>query len=270
MSNSRDSRPVFRVILAAILLPLLLLGDNFRLYLNDGTWHQVSEYKLEQDRVRYYSIERSDWEEIPTNLVDLKKTEAERKAVLDTVKKSAAADDAEEKFEREQARVLSLIPMNAGVYYLDGEKVLTVKQAESKIVTNKKRSILKAMSPVPLIAGKATIELDGERSAFVIREERPTFWFRLSAYERFGIVRCQPNPKKDARVVEKWSIVPVSNEVAADRDNIEIFRQLVGIELYKIWPQATLTPGEYTVIQFTEGERNTQIWDFRIEKLEAK
>jgi hypothetical protein len=257
---------MLRLILAASLLPLLLLGDNFRLYLLDGTWHQVSEYKLEADRVRYYSVERSDWEEIPASLVDLKKTEAERHVVIESAKKSAAADDAEEKFEREQARLLSLIPMNAGVYYLDGEKVLTIKQAESTIVTNKKRSILKAISPVPLIAGKATIELDGEHSAFVVRESRPTFWFRLSAYERFGILRCQP--KKDVRVVEKWNIMPITKEVATERESLEIFRQQVGNDLYKIWPQEPLTPGEYAVIQFTEGEGNTQIWDFRVEKPE--
>lgn len=252
-----------RLILAVALLPLLLLADNFRLYLKDGTWHQVTEYKAEADRIRYYSVERSEWEEIPASLVDLKKTEAERHVVIETAKKEAAADDAEEKFERDQARLLSLIPMNAGVYYLDGEKVQTLKQAESSIVSSKKRSVLKAMSPVPLVAGKATIEIEGEHSAFTVRESRPVFWFRLSAYERFGIARCQA--KKDARVVEKWNIMPVSNEVTTDRENIEIFRQQVGNELYKIWPQTDLTPGEYAVIQFTEGERNTQIWDFRVE-----
>ena len=268
MGNRRCSRTLLGLILAFGLLPLLLLGDNFRLYLMDGTWHQVSEYKVEADRVSYYSVERSDWEEIPASLVDLKKTEAERHVVLETVKKSAAADDAEEKFEREQARLLSLIPTSAGVYYLEGEKVLTVKQAESKIVTSKKRSILKAMSPVPIIAGKATIELDGEHSAFVIQDSRPTFWFHLSAYERFGIIRCQP--KKDVRVVEKWNILPVTNEVAFERENLEIFRQQVGNELYKIWPQEPLTPGEYAVIEYAEGERNTQIWDFRVEKPDSK
>jgi hypothetical protein len=257
---------MLRLILAAILLPLLLLGDNFRLYLTDGTWHQVSEYKLEEDRVRYYSIERSDWEEIPASLVDLKKTESERHVVFETAKKAAAADDAEEKFEREQARILSLIPMNPGVYYLDAEKVLTLKPAESKIVTSKKRAVLKAMAPLPLVAGKATIELDGEHSAFVVRDNRPTFWFRLSTSERFGILRCRP--KKDVRIVEKWNILPITNEVASDRETLEIFRQQVGNELYKIWPQEPLTPGEYAVIQFAEGERGIQLWDFRVEKPE--
>jgi len=81
-------------------------------------------------------------------------------------------------------------------------------------------------------------------------------------------VRCQP--KKDVRVVEKWNIMPVTNEVAFERENLEIFRQQVGNELYKIWPQEPLTPGEYAVIEYAEGERNTQIWDFRVEKPDPK
>ena len=257
---------MLRLPLAFLLLPLLLLGDNFRLYMTDGTWHQVSEYKVEQDRVRFYSVERSEWEEMPLNLVDLKKTEAERGAVLEAAKKSAAADDAEEKFEREQARIISLIPMNPGVYYLDGEKLLTVKQAESKIVTDKKRSVLKAISHDPLVAGKSTIDLDGEHSASALRDDRPPFCFRFSDSERIGIVRCLP--KKESRIVEKWNIIPVTKEVVAERQEVEIFRQQVGNDLYKIWPQKPLTPGEYAVIQYTEGSGNTQIWDFRVEKAE--
>jgi hypothetical protein len=263
LCSTVGARSMPRLLLAALLLPLLLFGENFRLYLTDGTWHQVSEYKVEQDRVRYYSVERSEWEELPLTLVDLKKTESERGAAVAEAKKNAAADDAEEKFEREQAHIISLVPMNPGTYFLNGEKLETLKRAESKIVNNKRRSVLKVITPVPMVPGKATIEVDGETAAFVVRDDRPTFWFRLPGYERFGIVRCQA--KKDSRVVERWNIMPVTKEVAAERDEIEIFRQQVSNDLYKIWPQKPLSPGEYAVIQFTEGGHDTEIWDFRVE-----
>ena len=32
--------------------------------------------------------------------------------------------------------------------------------------------------------------------------------------------------------------------------------------LYKIWPAKPLEPGEYAVIEFSEGKLNVQVWDF--------
>ena len=75
-----------------------------RLYMKDGQYHNVREYKVEGDRVRYYSLERSDWEEIPLELVDLKRTEAEIAAREQERKEEAAIEDAEEKAERAQRR----------------------------------------------------------------------------------------------------------------------------------------------------------------------
>lgn len=251
-------------ILAALVAgPAWPAAESFRLYLHDGTYQQVREYKVEDERVRYYSTERSEWEEIPLRLVDLKKTEAERAQVQERVKKDAAADAAEDQFERQQAHEISLIPKGAGVYYLRDGKAETVKQAESTIVTNKKRTVLRYLSPLPVI-GKATIELDGLHAAFVVREDRPTLWFRPSADERFGIVRCQAKPA--SRVVEKWYTEPVSKELVIEHDEVEMFQQQVADDLYKIWPQKPLAPGEYAVIEFTEGKGNTQVWDFRVEQ----
>src|SRR5208283_493749 len=206
-------------ILAALVAgPAWPAAESFRLYLHDGTYQQVREYKVEDERVRYYSTERSEWEEIPLRLVDLKKTETERAQVQERVKKDAAADAAEDQFERQQAHEISLIPKGAGVYYLRDGKAETVKQAESTIVTNKKRTVLRYLSPLPVI-GKATIELDGLHAAFVVREDRPTLWFRPSADERFGIVRCQAKPA--SRVVEKWYTEPVSKELVIEHDEVE-------------------------------------------------
>ena len=41
-----------------------------KLILKDGSFHLVREYQVQGDRVRYYSTERSQWEEIPAALVD--------------------------------------------------------------------------------------------------------------------------------------------------------------------------------------------------------
>ena len=47
----------------AIRVPL---PKGKKLVLTDGTFQIVREYSVKDDRVRYWSVERSDWEEIPT------------------------------------------------------------------------------------------------------------------------------------------------------------------------------------------------------------
>ncbi|MGC9969262.1 MAG: hypothetical protein ABSE56_01610 [Bryobacteraceae bacterium] len=250
-----------RLIFAVLVSALTLLAANFNLYLNDGAFHLVREYKVDGDRVRFYSVERSEWEEVPLKLVDLKRTETERRAREESVRKEAAEIAAEEKFEREQREERERVPEQPGVYLVEGKELKTVKAAESKSVTNKGRAILKVLSPIPAVTGKVTVELDGEHSAMLVAGNRPEFYIRLSREEHFGMVRLKPT-KKGARVVQTWTIIPVSKEMIEEQDEVEIFRKQVDDGLYKIWPTAPLDPGEYAVVEFTPGKGNIQTWDF--------
>ncbi|MBI1897988.1 MAG: hypothetical protein HYS04_15870 [Acidobacteria bacterium] len=251
-----------RTLALAVVFALAASAANIKLYLKDGGYHVVSEYKKLTDRVRYFSVERGEWEEIPVELVDLKRTQAEIKAGEEARKEETAVFDAEEKAEREHRREIERIPINPGVYRVRGEQVEALKQAESKIVNNKRRSILKAMSPIPIVAGKATVELDGPHSAAVVREERPEFYIQLAAEERFAIVRLKPS--KTGRIVQTWNIVPVTKEIVEEMETVETFKQQVDEGLYKIWPQKPLAAGEYAVIEYTEAKGNVQTWDFSV------
>jgi len=247
-------------MLRAILLLAFSSATNFKLNLKDGGAHMEREYKVIEDRVRYYSVERSEWEEIPIELVDLKRTQEDLKEREDEQKAEAKSVEDERAFERQIRKELRSIPEDPGVYKVEGDKVITLKLAECKVVTNKKRSVLKALSPVPLVPGKATVEIDGLKSAIVFTDERPEFYFRLNKEERFGIVRL--TPLKVSRLLEKWSILPVVNEIVQEHDDVEIFRKQVGDGLYKIWPVRAIGPGEYAVMEYTENKGNTQAWDF--------
>jgi hypothetical protein len=251
-----------RTLTVFLLLAASALAAAFRLYLTDGTYHMVREYQVQDGRIRFYSVERSEWEELPLNLTDLKRTEAERQEHRRETDKQAAEAADEEKFDRQQAEERDKVPDAPGVYFVEGAAMKTVKQAEVKAVNNKGRKVLKFLSPVPLVPGKTLLEVDGEHSATVIAADRPEFYFRPQSEERFGIVKMMP--KKGVRVVQEWQIEPVINEVVEKEQDIPIFRKQVDSGLYKIWPEKPLEPGEYAVVEFTPGERNIQSWDFAV------
>jgi hypothetical protein len=255
---------VRRAFLILTAFSVLASQRTYRLYLTDGGHHTVREHKVIGDRVRYYSTERGEWEEIPTTMVDLKKTDRELNARLEAAKEETRIVAEEAAAEREARRIVASIPLDPGVYKLIDSKPQALKIAESSIVTDKKRQVLKILSPIPIVAGKSTVEIPLEKSLTVYRgETRPEFYFRLSSVQQFSLVRL--TPKKNVRVVEVVQVIPVSKEYFEERQEVEIFRQQLDEGLYKVWPQADLPVGDYAWIEFTEGKVNLQIWDFRIE-----
>lgn len=254
-----------RFFLSILLLALIAVAaQNYRLYLKDGGHHTVREHKVDGDRIRYYSIERGDWEEIPLELVDLKKTEKELGAREQSARNERQMEAEEAAVEREMRRIVASMPEEPGLYKLDAQnKIVGLKLAESTLVTDKKRQTLKLLSPIPIVAGKSTVELAGERSATIYSERRPEFYIRLSKPQQFALI--QLTPKKGARIVEVVQTIPVSKEKFEERKELEIFRQQLDEGLYKVWPQADLAAGEYAWIEYTDGQVNLMIWDFRIE-----
>jgi hypothetical protein len=252
-----------RLVVAVLALAFAALASNIKLYLTDGSYQLVREYKVEADRVRFYSVERSQWEEIPLNLVDLKRTTAEVAERRAELAKEAKVLTQEDQAERQLQNEIAKIPQNPGVYYMDGNTVKTIKAAESTVHNNKGRNVLKALSPIPVVTGKATLELNESHSLNVLTNPEQEFYIQLSTEERFGIVKL--TPERGVRVVEKMTLVPVTKEIVEEPIEIQTYRkQLTQDGLYKIWPANPLPAGEYAVVEFTPGKANMQVWDFRI------
>jgi hypothetical protein len=250
-----------RIALVFFVFLATALAANLKLYLKDGSFQLAREYKVEGNRVHYYSAERSEWEDIPTDLVDLKRTEAEVAETKKTIEAEAKVLSEEDKAEREQQNEIMKIPQNPGVYVVEGKETRKFKAAESTVHSNKGRSVLKALSPIPMVTGKATLEIPEAHSLNVLTNDRPELYIQLEKEERFGIVKL--TPQHGIRIVEKITTIPVTKEIVEEPEEVEIFRkQLTPDGLYKIWPQNPLEPGEYAVIEFQPGKLNIQVWDF--------
>jgi hypothetical protein len=86
----------------------------------------------------------------------------------------------------------------------------------------------------------------------------------LAKQERFGIVRL--TPKKDMRIVENISIIPVAKQTMEERKQMDTFDQELAEGLFRVWPEKPLTPGQYALIEFSDSQETNDVqllvWDF--------
>ena len=245
-------------------LALAAWAANVKLYLKDGGYHLVREYQVQPDRVRFYSVERSEWEKTPLDLVDLKRTEAESAARNAQLEKEAKAISEEAKPSASWRTRSARSPREPGVYWVDGGQTKTLKQGESTVHTNTGRSILRRLSPIPMASGTGTLEMNGAGSETVFTNPGQEFYLQLAQAENFGIAKL--TVKGTVRVVEELTF-PATAQAGDPEETptlVPILQREAAEGLYKIRPQDPLVPGEYAVIEYTPGKLNMQIWDFAV------
>src|SRR3954467_9131589 len=107
-----------KLLLALMLLACVGWAANIKLYLKDGGYHVVREYQVQTDRVHFYSVERSQWEDIPLELVDLPRTANEARERQSKLEADAKSMDEEEKAVRAIEKEVMKIPQDPGAYYI--------------------------------------------------------------------------------------------------------------------------------------------------------
>src|ERR1700692_1783420 len=166
------------------------LSHDTKLMLKDGNFQLVRSYERNGERVRYFSLERGDWEEIPAAMVDWEATEkariADEKADAARVKKVQAQEQA-----RQVVSVVDVdaslpvgqgvfLPNGEGMFAVTGKTVTPLEQVGSQTTTDKKRVLAQVISPVPLIPGKRNVEIPGAASKIrvSIATGPPEFYLR--------------------------------------------------------------------------------------------
>jgi hypothetical protein len=252
-----------RAIALFILTAAAAFAVNVKLYLKDGTSQLVREYQVQSDRVRFYSVDLQQWDELPLDLVDLKRTEREAAraaAPANDLKIDAAKNEDEIALAEESAK----IPEEPGVHYYSGDRLVAIPSAKSGLNQNKARNPLKVFSPNRGAPAKVTITLTGEHSSNTVRDASPKLYVQLSKEGNFALVRLPPS--KGVRVVETLSVEPGSNEILGGEFEGVAFRRspMARDALYRITPTKPLEPGEYAVVEYTPNTTDIIVWDFAI------
>lgn len=255
------------------------LPKGKKLILTDGTFQLAREYSVQGDRVRYWSVERSQWEEIPASLVDWDAThqaEAEQVAHDAELKtKIHASNMAQLTKDIDVDRSLEIkpglfLPDGVGFYALDRDKLIReMKQSHADLKNSTGRTVEKIISGISLIPDKQTFQVPGEHAAMRLASAEPEFFMRPADRRepRFRLVRAQI--KGGHRLLESVSI-HFTGEQTHNAAEIEFQTWTPATGVFRYTLDQRLQPGEYAFIEMTDEGANAYVWDFGIDEQGTK
>ncbi len=263
----------FAIIFALMaLFAVSAAAAGIKLYLKDGSYQLVKSYEVQGDRVRFYSLERSDWEEVPLSMVDFdatKRAQAEEKQTHQKQLEEARQLDTE-RFEETAPTGFEVapgvhLPTGEGIYAFDGTRVISMVQSSGEIVKDKKRFALSMALPAPLLKSRDLVVLDGAKAAVRIRASKPVFFVQFADIKPEDVQIIPVTSKKDMRILERIQSglgVGKSGEI---REAIPVERKEIKPGLVLIHPLQPLAEGEYAVGELLAQKLNLEVWDFGID-----
>jgi hypothetical protein len=279
-------------------------AQSKRLILKDGSYQIATKWEKKDDRVRFFSVERNEWEEIPNSLVDwdaTKKWEEDRAAGKES--KEAAELEKEMQEEREEEELRSphvaaglRLPPEGGVYaldtYLSLPELVPLDQSTGEVNRHTGHNVLRAAID-PLAGTKHTIEIAGPRSKIQIHASLPAIYINLDASAEAGDSATPSDStkpdstkpdstkkstelpwdrfrivraevKNDKRVVGALKS-SVTGKVSQEQETIPATAEQMSEGWIKLTPKAPLEPGEYAVAELLGKQgMNSYVWDFGV------
>jgi hypothetical protein len=270
--------------------PAATLPRGKKLVLKDGTDQIVREYQRNGERVRYYSLERGDWEELPASMVDW---EATAKAEAEAEKLSSAVVEKVHKQE-EAARMDNVadidaslpvgdgafLPSGEGMFVVEGKSVRILDQVVAGVKTDRKRTIGQILSPVQIVPGKKYMIIAGARAGLRLKMTRPEFYLREAPPDPDRVSRVEKSSRagesgpdvellrvkiaQNERRLESMSSL-FGQQMGKERDEISLQRWEIAPSVYRFTLGAALPPGEYVLAEVLPDGMNMFVWDFGVD-----
>jgi hypothetical protein len=261
-----------------------------RLVLKDGTYQLVRSYEKKGERVRYFSAERGDWEEIPDALIDwdaTAKAEAAEKqqdtALVEKVHIQEEAAKAETPLDIDASLLVApgvFLPPGEGMFAVEGKSVTPLGQVGSQVKTDKKTFLKQVLSPIPVVPSKRNIEIPGARASTRITTAIPEFYLRevppdpdrttpIQKSSRPGesgpeVQLVRAKVKGNKRLLESIRSM-FGEQLSEDRDVVSMQRWDVAATVFRFTLSEPLPPGEYALAEILPDGMNLYVWDFGVD-----
>ena len=267
-----------------------------KLVLKDGNYQLVREYTRNGERVRYFSLERGDWEEIPASMIDWAATQKAEAA--------AAAQNSVELNKLHQQEEISkvdmaldvdaslqtgtgvFLPAGEGMFAVEGKKVTLLEQAGLEAHRDKKQFLKQIISPIPIVPNKTNLEVPGARATLRLDPAHLEFYLREAPPDpdRVSPIQKSSRPGESGPEVELVRATVKGNKRVVDsikslfgqqvdesRKTVLLQRWQVAGNVFRYTLGEPLVPGEYVLAEILPDGLNLYVWDFGIDgKAEAK
>jgi hypothetical protein len=273
------------------------LSHGKKLILKDGNFQLVRSYERNGERVRYFSLERGDWEEIPAAMVDWDATAKAQadddKAAEALVKRVQAQEKAHQTFAvvdvdaSLQVGQGAFLPGGEGMFVVTGKSVIRLEQVGSQMKTDKARAIGQVISPIPIIQGKRNLEIPGPKAKTRVDTSLgpPEFYLREPAFDpdtgsaiqrssrpgtagpEIELVRATVKGGK-RRLQAIHSLL--GQDLSSDIKTILIQRWEIAPDVYRFTIAEPLLPGEYALAEVLPDGINLFVWDFGVDTVASQ
>src|SRR5271170_4371153 len=250
------------------------LPTGKKLMLKDGSFQLVREYEVDGDRVRYFSIDQRDWEEIPAALVDWDATkkiaadEQARKAAL--IAKVHAAEVARRADAMDVDASIEIapnifLPPGDGLFEFDGKAIYPLAQAEADMKFSKTQMLKQVLIPVPIVPTRHSISLKGTRAKFRLKSTQTEFYMRTADGREPQLDLIRAKVTGDKRALENLDEL-FQTQATTGKVSIPIQRWEIAHGVYRFTLGAALEPGEYAMAEVVQGGATSlYFWDFGVD-----
>ncbi len=241
--------------------------------LKDGDFQLVREYKIDGDRVRYYSMDSHQWEEMPKEMVDWDATREEEAKEA----KNDAAEVARIRVQEQARNGMPLdidasleaapnvfIPPGEGAFVFEGKAVVPLVPAETDVKNDRGRTFKQVLVPIPIVPSRRSITIPGTRAKIRITTSQPEFYVRTGDAQEPEMQLIRTKVKGYSRFIE--NVDTLFKEETVKAVTLPMQRWLIARGVYRFTLGELLPPGEYALAEVvrTEGV-NIYVWDFGVD-----